>query len=197
MGRTGRRVRAAGRTSGSRNRLRRLRPAACLLVALALSPVPLSGCSEEWKQRISQQAEQRKREMAERLLKDRALEYWELVRWKAWSQAATYLEQERDQLDYLHARTAIGQQDPAIDDVEIRYVFVGTPGLDDAEIRVSWSEVLPVEARVSARQVAQRWYKHHGQWWVDPEQPLGLADSAGSEDVLEEPPPDLPTETPR
>lgn len=175
---------------------RRLAPVAALLAALLVVPALSSGCSEAWKERMAEQAEQRKRQMNERILRDRALEYWELVRWQTWAQAATYLEKEEDQLRFLRDTTEAGRVHPAIDDVEIRYVFIGTENPDDAELRISWTEVVPTEARVSERQVTQRWYKSNTRWWIDPDQPLGVSDDTPDEATDEEPPPDLPTETP-
>ena len=163
------------------------------LAALLALPLLSSGCTEAWKERMAHEAEQRKRTMAEKILKDRALEYWELVRWQAWSQAATYLEKEDDQLRFLRDTTGAATSHTPIDDVEIRYVFIGTENPDDAEIRVSWTEVIATEARVGERQVTQRWYKHNGRWWVDPGEPMGVLEEASDE----EPPSDLPTETPR
>ncbi len=179
-----------------------LRPALVALAALLLIPLATSGCSEAWKQKMAEQSEQRKRSMQERLLRDRALEYWELVRWQSWDQAATYVEKEADQLAYLRDTTGVGKVHPAMDDVEIRYVFIGTENPDDAEVRVSWTEVVATEARVSERQVTQRWYKNNTRWWIDPAQPLGVDDAPSGDDappagtIDEEPPPDLPTETP-
>lgn len=166
------------------------------LAAVLVVPLLTSGCSEAWKERMAEEAEQRKRSMSERILRDRALEYWELIRWQSWSQASTYLEQEEDQLAFLRDTTEADRSHPAIDDVEIRYVFIGTSNPDSAELRVSWTEVVPTEARVSDRQVTQRWYKNNGRWWIDPTEPLGVPDESSGEALHEEPPPDLPTETP-
>lgn len=178
-------------------------PALLGLALLVALPALTSGCSEAWKQKMEEQSEQRKRTVQERILRDRALEFWELVRWQSWSQAATYLEKEEAQLAFLRRHTGAGVTHTAMDDVEIRYVFIGTENTDDAEVRVSWTEVVATEARVGERQVTQRWYKKNTRWWVDPTQPLGVDDApAGSAEVApdgtidEGPPPDLPTETP-
>jgi hypothetical protein len=167
--------------------------ALAVLAAVLVLPLLSSGCSEAWKDRMAHEAEQRKRTLAEKVLKDRALEYWELVRWGSWAQASTYLEKEKDQLGFLRDTTGADTIHTPIDDVELRYVFIGTENPDDAEIRISWTEVIATEARVGEQQVTQRWYKHNGRWWVDPGEPMGVPEEASDE----EPPSDLPTETPR
>ncbi len=168
-----------------------------LLTAALLTPA--LACTEAQKEQMAANTEARKRQMAERQLEERANEYWNLMRWQSWDQAATYLEDEEQQLSFLRARTATGTAAPSIRDIEIEYVFVGT-GAEEGEIRLSWTEVAATEARVSDRNATQRWYKHHGKWWVDPEAPLGAAPESAVNDesvAEEEPPSDLPTETPR
>lgn len=172
-----------------------------LLVALLAAAllVPFSACTDAEKEQMAAGAEARKRAMAERQLGERAGEYWNLLRWQSWDQAATYIEDEEQQLVFLRARTAAGTTAPTIRDISVDYVFVGGDA-EDGEIRLSWTEVAATEGRVSDRTATQRWYKHYGKWWVDPTATLGKApeSAVNNESVAdEEPPADLPTEIPR
>jgi len=175
-----------------------LLPASLLLA----SSLALPGCTEAQKEQFETRSAARKRSLAERLLKDRAIEYWELVRWRSWSQAATYFENEEDQLSFLRDATD-ASDGPTMDNVEIQYVFIGTKNPHDAEIRIRWTEVSPTQASVVEKSVTQRWYKHHAIWWARPDfpfgEPLESGDSTTQEGSLEsspmneEPPPELPT----
>lgn len=155
------------------------------------------GCTDVQKEQAAAAAEQRKRTFAERQLKERASEYWNLVRWRTWDNAASYLEAESEQLEYLRSHTDVGQEEsPAIQDLEVQYVFVGA-GQEEGEIRLTWTEVVANEGRVADKTVTQRWYKHHGKWWVDPEESLGRVEVGQlDESEVEEPPADILTETP-
>jgi hypothetical protein len=132
-----------------------------------------SACTEAQKEQMAADSEARKRDMAERQLKERATEYWNLIRWSTWDNASNYLEDEKAQLAFLRLHTAVtGETHSSIQDLEVDYVFVGL-GQEVGEIRMSWTEVLATQGRVSDKTVTQRWYKHNGKWWVDPEETLG------------------------
>jgi hypothetical protein len=168
-----------------------------VLVGLLL-PASLSGCNKEWREEMAARAEARKRAMTEKQLMERADEYWELVRWRSWSQASAYIQHDEGQLAFLRLNTDPGRTHPSVDDVTVRYVFIGKENPDEAELRVSWTEVDPTRGLVAPMQVTQRWYKDAGRWWVDAGQSLGLPDTPppSQSPLDEEPPPDLPTETP-
>ncbi len=170
-----------------------------LLVALALAVLAVApACTDAQKEQMAANAAKRQRTMAEKQLKERASEYWNLVRWRTWDNAASYLEEDAAQLAFLRRHTDVGvPEGPSLQDLEVQYVFVGT-GAEEGEIRVTWTEVVATEGRVADKTVTQRWYKHHGKWWVDPNETLGRVEVGALDESAapEEPPADLPTETP-
>ncbi|MCP4868365.1 MAG: hypothetical protein GY898_06580 [Proteobacteria bacterium] len=169
-----------------------------LIVLMCGLMLGVSACTEAQKEQAAAAAEQRKRTFAERALKERASEYWNLVRWRTWDNAASYLEDEAEQLEYLRGHTDVGaDESPTIQDLEVQYVFVGA-GQEEGEIRITWTEVVAAEGRVADQTVTQRWYKHHGKWWVDPNETLGRKEVGQLDESAapEEPPADIPTETP-
>ena len=68
-----------------------------LIVLMCGLMLGVSACTEAQKEQAAAAAEQRKRTFAERALKERASEYWNLVRWRTWDNAASYLEDEAEQ----------------------------------------------------------------------------------------------------
>jgi len=155
-----------------------------------------AACTEAQREAEAAAADQRKRTIAERILKDRATEYWNLVRWNTWDNAASYLEDEKEQLEFLRRHTdVVKEEGPTIQDLEVKYVFVGA-GQDEGEIRLSWSEVIATEGRVADKTVTQRWYKHHGKWWVAPDEVFGREEVGELDEspAPEEPPADIPVE---
>ena len=159
-------------------------PLAVLAALLLALPVLSSGCTEEEREKMAIAAENRRRGVEQKVLKDRAVEYWEAVRWQNWSQAAIYLQEADDQKQFLQMKTRPGASHAAMDDVQVAYVFVDPKTFESGEVRVKWNEVSAIEGRVADDQQTQRWYKAGGRWWVDPE---------GS--LLETPPP-APTPAP-
>ncbi len=145
---------------------------ATLLAFLTAVPVLTSGCTEEQKEKMAIAAENRRRGEAQRVLKERALEYWEAVRWNNWSQAAIYLQEADDQKRFLQMKTDPDAVHVAMDDVQVAYVFVDPKTFETGEVRVQWNEVAPKEGRVADEQYTQQWYKDSGRWWLDPEATL-------------------------
>lgn len=147
-------------------------PLVVLLSLLLGAPMLTSGCTEAEKERMAAAAENRRRGEAQRVLKERALEYWEAVRWKNWSMAAIYLEEANDQKRFLQIKTAPDAVHPDMDDVDIAYTFVDPETFESGEVRVTWNHVSATAAQVAEQQETQRWYKANGRWWIDPESSL-------------------------
>ena len=147
-------------------------PLAVLAALLLALPALSSGCTEEEKEKMAIAAENRRRGVEQKVLKERALEYWEAVRWQNWSQAAIYLQEAADQKQFMQMNTRAGAVHPAMDDVQVAYVFVDSKTFASGEVRVKWNEVSAIEGRAADDQHTQRWYKDGGRWWVDPEATL-------------------------
>ncbi len=150
-----------------------MRTTALALCVCLAAPAALSmGCTEEAKARFEADETKRKREFQRKQLSERAMEYWNAVRWQNWDDAATYLEEGENQLLYLRDKTREGVQFPTMDDVSIDYVFVDGETFKKAEVRASWTEFRPPQRMAEKKQISQRWYKNHGMWWVAPEEVL-------------------------
>ncbi len=155
-------------------------PLAALLALLMALPVLTTGCTEEQKVKMQTAADTRRRAESQRVVKERALEYWDAVRWQNWSMAAIYFQEAEDQKRYLQMQTRLDAKHPAIDEVEIAYVFVDPETFESGEVRVQWNTVAAKEAKVVEEQHTQRWYKDGGRWWIDPEGSLLETAEAGA-----------------
>ncbi len=143
---------------------------AAALAAILLSlPLFSTACTDEQKASMAAAADTRRRAEAQRVVKERASEYWDFVRWQDWSQAAIYLQEADDQKRFLQLHTRLDAVHAAMDNVTVAYVFVDPETFETGEVRVTWTEVAATEARVAEQQQTQRWYKDGGRWWIDPE----------------------------
>ena len=143
-----------------------------LPLLLALSLAPLTGCTEAEKEKMARQAETRKRNASQKVVQERATEYWEAHKWQDWATAATFFKAADDQFRFLELRSDPSLPMPGIQDLEVQYVFVSGEELNQAEVRVKWVEAKPVEGRVADGGAVQKWYKEEGRWWLDPEDSL-------------------------
>jgi hypothetical protein len=168
-------------------------PLVALLAIVLAVPMLYSGCTEEAKARMATASENRRRAESQRVLKERASEYWEYVRWQNWSQAAIYLQEADDQKRYLDLNTRSDTKHAAMDDVTVAYVFVDPGTFESGEVRVNWNEVAATAGAVADRQSTQQWYKANGRWWVDPLETLLESKEADPTAKAEEP--DAPAAT--
>ena len=76
----------------------RLAPLAILLILALL--LPLSGCTEAAKARFEANQKRMQRKQAERMLEERAREYWGFARWHSFDETAVYFERSEDQLAF-------------------------------------------------------------------------------------------------
>jgi len=143
-----------------------------LPLLIALSLIPIVGCTDADKERMAAQAETRKRKMAQQVLEERAKEYWEAHKWQDWATAATFLKAAEDQFRFLELRSDSSLPMPGIQNLEVQYVFVSGVEMEQGEVRVKWVEAKPIEGRVADGGEVQKWYKQHGRWWLDPEDTL-------------------------
>jgi hypothetical protein len=154
-----------------------MRLATLILSAALMTPALLTtGCTEEAQARFDADVKKRKRGVQRKLLKDRSQEFWDAVRWQNWAEAALFLEEGENQLLYLREQTRDDIKFPTMDDVIIEYVFVDGETFAKAEVRASWTEFKPPRRMAEEKQVSQSWYKHHGLWWVAPEEVLPKLD---------------------
>ena len=171
-----------------------------MLMAL-LSPALLvvSGCTEQEKEQLEYKAKERKRAAAEKALRARADLYWELIRWQDWERASRFFETPESQLSFVRQVSGTGVNQPTRDDVTLQFVFVDNEALDQAQLRIGWTEVVAVAGSVQQRVVEQRWYKAQGMWWTRPEFPFGqevgrVGEPGKDPEGLDEAPPeDLPS----
>jgi hypothetical protein len=103
--------------------------------------------------------------MAATQLRDRAMEYWEAVRWKNWQEASTFFLESQDQVQFLRSHSG-ADRGGRIDDIEIKYAFIEPDEGQAAEIRISWNVVIPTQARVEEQLTTQHWVKKFGRWWI-------------------------------
>ena len=140
-----------------------------LLLILALL-LPLSGCTEAAKARFEANQKRMQRKQAERMLEERAREYWGFARWHSFDETAVYFERSEDQLAHLKEGTAKDPVTlPKIDAIEVQFVFVDPETRKTGEVRVRWQQFMPGTSRVEEATASQRWYKRGGQWWLAPE----------------------------
>lgn len=138
-----------------------------VLIVLAL----LAACTPEAREQMAEQARARKRETSQRMLEERAGDYWNALRWRNWGLAASFFEDEADQLAFL--RQHAGEETAsAMEDIEVRYAFVGGDDLEDGEIRVAWNSIGALGQGVQPHEARQRWYKRGFNWYLDPESEL-------------------------
>lgn len=138
------------------------------LAVLVLCALP--GCTPEARARMAETARANKRDMAQRQLEERAGDYWNALRWKNWSLAASFLEDEEDQLAFL--RLHAGDEAAAMEDVAVTYAFVNGEELESGEVRVRWNAFQATSGAVAPNEASQRWYKRRMLWWLDPESAL-------------------------
>lgn len=175
------------------------RIARALTVGLTLV-VLTGGCTEAGKARFEANQKRFQKKQAEKMLQERAEEYWGFARWYSWDETAVYYERSEDQLDHLREGTA---RDPAklpkIDAVEVQFVYVDPETRKTGEVQVRWTEFVPGYSGVAERTTTQSWYKRGGQWWLAPEAgiPDDEHDDLGDEArAVREEVPDLETVVP-
>jgi len=171
-----------------------------LLALLTPSLLCTAGCTEDQKEQAEYREKERKRAAAEKTLRERAQLYWEMIRWKDWDRASRFFEKPEYQLRFVR-QVAVDEVSRTRDNIEVQFVVVDNDALDEAQIRIAWTEVVTGQGNVQPRVVEQRWYKAQGLWWVRSERPLGLEVGAvgepgeDPEGIDESPPEDLPSET--
>jgi hypothetical protein len=179
---------------------------AFLLALLCLVSAPVlfaSGCTEEQKEQNEYKAKERKRASAEKILRERAELYWELIRWKDWERASRFFEKPEHQLRFVRQVASSRASHPTRDNIEVQFVFVDNQALDEAQLRIAWTEVIATAGSVTARVVEQRWYKAQGMWWARSELPFGREvgrvgePGQDPEGIDEAPPDDLPSVGPQ
>ena len=170
-----------------------------LLALLSPSLLVVSGCTEQEKEQIEYKTKERKRAAAEKALRARADLYWELIRWQDWERSSRFFETPESQLSFVRQVSGAGASQPTRDDVTLQFVFVDNEALDQAQLRIGWTEVVAVAGSVEQRVVEQRWYKAQGMWWARPEFPFGqevgrVGEPGKDPEGLDEAPPeDLPS----
>lgn len=170
-----------------------------LLALLSPSLLAVSGCTDQQKEQLEYKAKERKRAAAEKALRARADLYWELIRWQDWERASRFFETPESQLSFVRAVSGAGASQPTRDDVSLQFVFVDNEALDQAQLRIGWTEVVAIAGSVQQRVVEQRWYKAQGTWWTRPEFPFGqevgrVGEPGKDPEGLDEAPPeDLPS----
>ena len=133
-------------------------------------------------------------------MSERAKLYWELVRWQDWDRAARLFELPESQLAFLKTVSSATATHPTRENIKIEFVFVSSDNLEQAELRIAWTEVVAIHGSVQPRVVSQQWYKSQGRWWARPELPFGREQGVvpepgeDPEGIDEAPPQDLPTE---
>jgi hypothetical protein len=172
-----------------------------LALAVLLTPSLLfvGGCTDAQKEQAEYKAKERKRASAEKTVRDRAELYWEMIRWKDWDRASRFFEKPEQQLSFVRQISVDALALPTRDNIEVQFVVVDNEALDEAQTRVSWTEVLTGQGSVRPLVVEQRWYKAQGTWWVRSEHPLGrefgkVGEPGKDPEGLDEAPPlDLPS----
>ncbi|MCO4771091.1 MAG: hypothetical protein KDA24_13735 [Deltaproteobacteria bacterium] len=141
-----------------------------LCAALMLSLlVPLSGCTEAAKARFEANQMKFQRKQAEKMLEERASEYWAFARWHSFDETAAYFEKSEDQRTHLKEGTDMDAAKlPKIDAVEVQFVFVDPDTRRTGEVRVRWQQFMPGTSKVEEATETQRWYRRSGQWWLAP-----------------------------
>ena len=171
-----------------------------LSALLGVAVLAGSGCTEEQKEQQEYRTMERKRAVAEKAVSDRAKLYWDLVRWQDWDRAARLFEQPESQLAFLKTVSSATTTHPTRENINIEFVFVSSDNLEQAELRIAWTEVVAIHGSVQPRVVSQEWYKSQGRWWARPELPFGREQGVipgvgeDPEGIDESPPEDLPTE---
>jgi len=165
-----------------------------LLLALALPAT--SGCTQEQREAITSRSKAHKRQLETTQLRDRAMEYWEAVRWGNWQEASNFLLEAGDQKEFLRAHASGGESRATMDQIEIQYAFVDAETGQSAELRIGWNVVVPTLARVEPQVTTQHWLKKHGRWWIT--SAAGAAEAAlpDEDDEPEEPAPAAEPEEP-
>lgn len=169
------------------------------LALLSPSLLAVSGCTEKEKEQLEYKAKERKRAAAEKALRARAELYWELIRWQDWERASRFFETPESQLSFVRQVSSTGSNQPTRDDVKLQFVFVENEALDQAQLRIGWTEVVAIAGSVQPRVVEQRWYKAQGMWWTRSEFPFGqevgrVGEPGKDPEGLDEAPPeDLPS----
>jgi len=135
------------------------------LVVAAAMPA-MTGCTEAERAAFAARGKAHKRQLETTRLRDRATEYWEAVRWNNWQEAAGFLLESEDQIEFLRAHTGQGESHAKMDEIALQYVFIDAETGDSAEIRISWNVVVPSQAKVEQKTTTQHWVKKHGRWWV-------------------------------
>jgi hypothetical protein len=172
-----------------------------LLVLLSSSLLGISACTDEQKEQVEYKTMERKRTAAEKAVRARADLYWELIRWKDWDRASRFFEKPEDQLSFVRQVSGVAVRHPTRDEIKVQFVFVASDALEQAQLRIGWTEVVAVAGSVQTRVVEQRWYKAQGTWWARAALPFGLevgrVGEPGSdpEGIDEAPPEDLPSST--
>jgi hypothetical protein len=135
-----------------------------LLVALALPTA--SGCTPEARDAIASRSKTHKRQLETTQLRERAMEYWDALRWGNWQEASTFFLDSNDQKEFLRAHASGGESRAKMDQIEIQYAFVDAETGQSAELRIGWNVVVATQARVDPQVTTQYWLKKHGRWWI-------------------------------
>ncbi len=141
-----------------------LRTALCLLGACLLLPAT-GGCTKEQRDSYASRAKTHKNQVAATQLRDRAMEYWEAMRWQNWQEASTFFLAPEDQVEFLRSHSG-GDRGGRMDEIEIKYAFIEPEEGQAAEIRVAWNVVIPNQAKVEEQMTTQHWIKKFGRWWI-------------------------------
>ncbi len=142
-------------------------PLWALVLVLALVLGGGVGCGKDLREEWQAKATERKARFEEKILRDRAEEYWEAFRWRNWQAAAALIEDSGQRVRFLRERTSLESSYPKIDELSILYIFVDPKTALTGEVRVQWNEVLPTVAHVVPVVQSQSWYRKSGRWWVN------------------------------
>ncbi len=136
-----------------------------LLVGMIL--LGTAGCTDAQREANTYRLAEAKRDRIKKVVQDRATEYWLAFKWKRWSDASKYFEQDSDQVAFLDAHGPKADVPTGMDDVKIRFVALDET-LERAEVRLSYTEAGPPDFLIRTVEETQLWYKKYGQWWVLP-----------------------------
>lgn len=149
-----------------------------LLVCLSLVGLGagLGACSEAAKTQFEARAAVRKRQLEEKVLRDRVEGYWEAVRWSQWQEASTYFLESKDQVQFLRTYSSRDKAVQSGQDTQIQYIFVDPDTMTTAEVRVGWTTVDATRGRVDNHTFTQAWIKRQSRWW------MGSVEQSGPEE---------------
>jgi len=150
----------------SRTRGRRLCLSGMLALLIGVSLPAISGCTEEQREAFASRAKTHKRQVETTQLRERAMEYWNAVRWGNWQEASTFFLESKEQVGFLRAHAGHGESGARMDEIEIKYAFIDAETGQSAELRITWNTVIPTQAKVEKQATTQHWIKKQGRWWI-------------------------------